>query len=96
MKYLLLWVTVILSSESLFISWTPHADNRWLSVVYNCGPKFQAVNIFEINAEISKVRVHLVETPAGPCTVGVDVVRATAEALFDEGIVAESISFTLK
>ena len=96
MKTLLIWITVVLSSESLFISWTPHADNRWLTVAYNCGPNFQATNIFDIDSDMSSLRAHLVTVPRNTqCSVQVDVVRGTQDSLFDDGHVAESTSVTI-
>lgn len=96
MKHLLLWVTVVLSSESLFINWTPHADNRWLTVAYQCGSNFQAVNIFDIDSGMSSLRAHLVEVPRNTqCSVQVDVVRGAEDSLFDDGHVAESTTTSI-
>lgn len=90
---LLVWVTVVLSSESLFISWTPHPDNRWLTVAYNCGPKFQAFNLFDIDADMSSLRAHLVELPQDQqCSIQIDIVQGEPGSIFAEGNVSESIS----
>ena len=87
-----LLVGILMSAHSLYLSWIPHPDNRWVRLAYHCGTDFLAINIFDVDPRATGGEVHRVTTPPGMrCSLVVDIIRRTEESdLVEDGQVAES------
>ena len=77
----LVFLSLVITGDSIKLTWTPHPDNERITIVYDCAkdfshPSFRAVNTWEITPTQMEGTFRRVPTPVGQkCWIAAQVLR---------------------